>query len=71
MTIFIEQHLEKRPGFDQKLEKLEKKSQNHNKFPKDFCIFDPIAIIFAMDIYIFLESVCQGAAGEPIKTRKS
>ena len=51
MTRFIEQHLEKRPGFDQKLEKLEKKSQNHNKFPKDFCIFDPIAIIFAMDIY--------------------
>ena len=40
------------------------------KFPKDFCIFDPLAIIFAMDIYIFLESVCQGAAGEPMKTAK-
>ena len=37
------------------------------KFPKDFCIFDLIAIIFAMDIYIFLESVCQSGAGEPIK----
>ena len=41
------------------------------KFPKDFCIFDPLAIIFAMDIYIYLESVCQVAASEPIKTPKS
>ena len=41
------------------------------KFPKDFCSFDPLAIIFAMDIYIFLESVCQGATSELIKTPKS
>ena len=41
------------------------------KFPEDFCIFDPLAIIFAMDIYTLLESVGQGAADEPIKTPKS
>ena len=41
------------------------------KFPEVFWFFDPLRIIFAMDIYIFLESVCQGAAGEPIKTRTS
>ena len=40
-------------------------------FPEVFRIFEPLATIFAMDIYIFLESVCQGAAGEPIKTPKS
>ena len=28
-------------------------------------------MIFSMDIYIYLESVCQGAADESIKTPKS
>ena len=41
------------------------------KFPEVFRIFDQLAIIFAMDMYIFLESVGQGAADEPIKTTKS
>ena len=56
-----------------KMRKTSRKLQflRNCKFPKDFCSFDPLAIIFAMDIYIFLESVCQGAAGEPIKTPKS
>ena len=41
------------------------------KFPEVFYIFDPLAIIFAMDMYTFLESARQGAADEPIKTPKS
>ena len=40
------------------------------KFPEVFRFFDPLRIIFGMDIYTFLESVCQGAAHEPIKTQK-
>ena len=41
------------------------------KFPDVFYIFDPLAIIFAMDMYTFLESARQGAADKPIKTPKS
>ena len=40
-------------------------------FPEVFQVFHPLAIIFAMDIYIFLESACQAAADGPIKTPKS
>ena len=35
-----------------------------------FHIFDPLAIIFAIEIYTFLESARQGVADEPIKTPK-
>ena len=31
---------------------------------------DPLRTIFAMDMHTFLESACQGAADEPIKTQK-
>ena len=33
-------------------------------------VFDQLAVIFATDMYTFLESACQGAADEPIKKRK-
>ena len=33
-------------------------------------VFDQLAVIFAIDMYTFLESACQGAADEPIKTPK-
>ena len=35
------------------------------------CLFDQLAVIFAMDMYTFLESARQGGANEPIKTPKS
>ena len=41
------------------------------KFPEVFRIFYQLAIIFAMDMYIFLESARQGAADELIKNPKS
>ena len=34
-------------------------------------IFDQLAITFAMDMYTFLESACQGAADERIKNPKT
>ena len=40
------------------------------KFLEVFYIFDPLAIIFARDMYTFLESVRQGAPDEPIKMPK-
>ena len=40
-------------------------------FPEVFQIFDPLRTIFAMDMYTFLESACQGTADGPIKTPKS
>ena len=40
----------------------------HNcKFPEVFGHFRPLRKIFAIDIYIFLESVRQGTAGKPMK----
>ena len=41
------------------------------KFPEVFFDFDSLRIIFAMDIYTFLESARQGAAIETIKKTKS
>ena len=44
----------------------------HNcKFPEVFGHFRPLRKIFAIDIYIFLESVRQGTTGKPIKTPKN
>ena len=38
------------------------------KFPKVFCIFDPLAIIFAMDIYIFFKNTKKlGKNSDPIR----
>ena len=34
-------------------------------------VFDQLAVIFAIDMYTFLESARQGAADEPIKMPKS
>ena len=40
-------------------------------FPEVFRVFYSLKRIFAMDIYIFLESAWQGAADEPIKRTKN
>ena len=56
-----------RGEFKSKWALVEGKTTSRKKMP----FFDQLAVIFATDMYTFLESACQGAADEPIKTQKN